>query len=65
MHQEINNSRNNIIGYFLCETNLTKSESQTFYLDGFNKFTLDRIPNDKNKLKHKGSGLIIFLRQTL
>ena len=55
----------NVIGYFLCETNVTANESDTFYLDKFNKFTLDRIRNKNNKLKHKGSGLMIFLTQKL
>ena len=60
-----NHLNENVIGYFLCETNVTESESDTFYLDGFNKFTIDRICNDKNKLKHKGSGLFILLSQKL
>ena len=53
----------NVAGYFLCETNVTEYESESFYLEGFNKFTLDRFRNDNNVLKHKGSGLMIFLNQ--
>lgn len=58
-------TKRKVLGYFLCETNVTASESEMFYLDGFNKFILDRKFNNKNKLKHKGSGLIIFLSQNL
>ena len=53
----------NVAGYFLYETNVTEYESESFYLEGFYKFTLDRFRNDNNVLKHKGSGLMIFLNQ--
>lgn len=50
-----------IDGYFLCETNVTEAEATNFYIEGYNKFMLDRILNNKGKLKHKGSGIAIFL----
>ena len=53
----------NVAGYFLCETNVTEHESKPFYLEGFNKFTLGRFQRDNKSLKHKGSGLMIFLNQ--
>ena len=57
------NSECNIKGYFICETNVTESESQTFFLEGYNKFVLDRFKKADNNYKHKGSGLVIFLHQ--
>ena len=49
-------------GYFLCETNVTEHESQPFYIPGYNKFVLNRLLKEDGKLKHKGSGLVTFLR---
>ena len=33
IHNELNSTSNNVLGYFISETNVTDSESQTFYLD--------------------------------
>ena len=52
-----------IDGYFLCETNITQCESSCFNINGYNKFILDRIFSANGKLKHKGSGLAIFLHE--
>ena len=49
-------------GYFLCETNVTKYESQPYYIPGYNQFVVNRFMKDDGKLKNKGSGLVIFLR---
>ena len=50
-----------VLGYFICESNVTEYESQIFFLEGYNKFVLDRIVKQDNNLKHKGSGLITFI----
>ena len=42
---------------------MTELESLSFYLNGYNKFILDRNVNNMGKLKHKGSGLAIFLHE--
>ena len=57
------NDKRNILGYFLCETNVTLNESQPFFLDSYNKFVHDRLTKSNNKLKHKGSGIVIFLHE--
>ena len=57
------NIDNKICCYFLCETNVTEDEAQPFFVDGYNKFVLDRISTKANVLKHKGSGLITFLTE--
>ncbi len=62
LHKDLNKS-GNVVGYFICESNVTVDEAQTFYLEGYNKFVLNRISKEDNTLKHKGSGLIIFLHQ--
>ena len=61
-HREFNVNKT-IFGYFLSETNVTEGEAQTFFLEGYNKFVLNRIANTNNVLKHKGSGLMTFLSQ--
>jgi len=58
------NSDKRMGGYFLCETNVTDVEAQTFYIEGYNKFVQDRIYNKNSVLKHKGSGLITFLNNS-
>ncbi len=62
--REFNKSKK-IYGYFICESNVTEDESGTFFLEGYNKFVLDRIITKNNVFKHKGSGLITFLSQSL
>ena len=57
------NTENQICGYFICETNVTEDEAQTFFIDGYNKFVQNRISKTTNILKHKGSGLITFLSE--
>ena len=49
-------------GYFLCEAYVTEHESEPFYIPGYNKFVLNRLLKEDGKLKHKGSGLGMFLR---
>ena len=50
-------------GYFLCESNVTEEEASRFYLPNYNKFVSNRILKSDGRLKHKGSGLVIFLRE--
>ena len=57
----LNNSKTIINGYFLCETNVTEFEAQSYYIPNYNKFVLDRLKKADGSLKQKGSGLIIFL----
>ena len=59
----LSSERTIVDGYFLCETNVTESESSLFNIAGYNKFILDRICKDNGKLKHKGSGLAIYLHE--
>ena len=59
------NVNNRIVGYFICESNVTEHEAQTIFLEGYNKFVLDRILKDDNSRKQKGSGLITLIRQNL
>ena len=59
----LSSERKIVDGYFLCETNISESESSMFDIAGYNKFILDRICNDTGKLKHKGSGLAIYLHE--
>ena len=48
--------------FSFCETNITTVESGPFYIDGYNKFILDKIKHEHNdKYKHKGSGIAIYL----
>ena len=53
------------MAYVICETNTTEFEAQPFNLHGYNKFVLDRmlLPNDK--LKNRGSGIIIYLDENI
>ena len=64
-HEKLLENRSNPVdGYLICETNVTESESKHFYLKGYNRFIVDRIFNQEGTLKHKGSGLFIFLRES-
>ena len=54
-----------INGYFMCETNVTESESEMFYIPGYNKFVLDKLQKENGKFKQKGSGVVIFLNTNL
>ena len=56
-----NDNNINILGYVLCETNVTEFQSNPFYLNGYNKFVLDKIKISDSKFKHKGSGIMILL----
>ena len=55
-----------LMAIVLTETNVTINESDPFYINGYNKFILDRTFNPlTNKFKHKGSGIAIFLDQKI
>ena len=63
-HNEFLTSKSKKVdGYFMCETNVTENECQKFSLNGYNSFVLDRILNHEGNLKHKGSGLAVFLHE--
>ena len=56
----------NINCFILTETNLTRDESDPFFLEGYNKFVLDRIKvQETGKYKKKGSGIFLFLENNL
>ena len=63
-NKQINESKT-ILGYFLCETNVTEAESQPYFLEGYNKFVHDKLIKNDKKFKHKGSGLVIYLHSSI
>ncbi len=64
LRNQLCDKSNNIYGYFLCETNVTDQESQPYFIDGYNKFVLDRLTKSNGELKHKGSGILIYLHES-
>ena len=62
LYNELKLSDLKVSCFCFCETNVTLAESDPFYIDGYNKFILDRIMHDDNKIyKKKGSGIAIFI----
>ena len=51
--------------YSFSETNILETESDIFYLDGFNKFIFDKFKISNDLYKKKGSGLVIFLTKKI
>ena len=51
--------------FSLCETNILESESDSFYIDGYNKFILDKLTLDDKTYKKKGSGIAIYLTKKI
>ena len=47
--------------FSFCETNVTEIESQPFYIDGYNKFVLNKFVYENDISKQKGSGLVVFI----
>lgn len=47
--------------YLLCESNIIKDQAGPFYLQGYNKFVLDKIKISNNIYKNKGSGIVLYL----
>ena len=54
-----------VMAYVICETNTTEFEAQPFNLQGYNKFVLDRMLLANDKLKNRGSGIIIYLDENI
>ena len=51
--------------YSFSETNVLETESAIFYLDGFNKFILDKFKINDGLYKKKGSGLAVYLTKKI
>ncbi len=63
MKSELDSFADQLKCLVLCETNVTEKEAEPYYLENYNKFVLGRLIKMDGSLKHKGSGILVYLHR--